>query len=323
MTSAPLPDIRIPSDLLPADGRFGSGPSKVRSAAVEELAAAAPSYLGTSHRRDSVRAVVKRIRHGMASLFGLPDGYEVVLGNGGATQFWDIATFGLIEKRSQHLSFGEFSSKFAAQAAAAPHLDAPDVIESAPGTHPEAKSTPGIDTYALTHNETSTGVCMDVRRPADADEGSLVLVDATSAAGGMPVDPRQFDAYYFAPQKCFASEGGLWLAAVLPRSDRADRHASSGGRTVGPRDPRLPPRRRELEAGPDVQHARASPRSSSRRAGRLDARQGRAWNGRRPAVASRRPRSTGGPTARRSHSRSSPRPGIAAQWWRPSTSIPR
>ncbi len=229
VTTPSLPDIRVPSDLHPADGRFGSGPSKVRPAAIEALAAAAPSYLGTSHRRDGVRSVVGRIRHGMEALFSLPEGYEVVLGNGGATQFWDVSLYCLIDKRSQHLAFGEFSSKFAAQVAAAPHLDAPEIIESPPGTHPEAKAARGIDVYALTHNETSTGVCMDIVRPTGADDGSLVLVDATSAAGGMPVDPRQFDAYYFAPQKCFGSEGGLWLALCSPAAiERATRLRDRG-----------------------------------------------------------------------------------------------
>jgi phosphoserine aminotransferase len=183
---------------------------------------AAPHYLGTSHRRPTVRSVVGRIRSGLAELFNLPDGYEVILGNGGTTAFWDGATFGLIEQRSQHLSFGEFSSKFAAAVAGAPHLEAPDVIESEPGTWPEPKPHHGVDVYALTHNETSTGVLAPLRRPDDGQ--ALTLVDATSAAGGVRVDPTQFDVYYFAPQKCFASDGGLWLAlcspAALARIDR-------------------------------------------------------------------------------------------------------
>src|SRR5919106_5727074 len=150
-------DVRIPAELRPGDGRFGSGPSKVRSEAVTALAEAAPSYLGTSHRRETVRSVVRRARDGLATLFGLPDGYEVLLGNGGTTAFWDAAALGLIERRSQHLSFGEFSSKFAAVVRDAPHLDAPEVVESPPGTNPEARAGAGLDTYALTHNETSTG----------------------------------------------------------------------------------------------------------------------------------------------------------------------
>jgi len=209
-------NITIPSDLLPRDGRFGCGPSKVPVSSVDELASKAKTFLGTSHRRAGVRDVVKHIREGLAELFSLPDGYEVVLGNGGATAFWDIATFCLIEKRSEHLSFGEFSSKFAKAARQAPHLEDPVVIESEPGTHPEAVTNPDVDAYALTHNETSTGVAMEVLRPENAQ--GLVLVDATSAAGGMRVDPTQFDAYYFSPQKCFASDGGLWVALMSPRA---------------------------------------------------------------------------------------------------------
>jgi phosphoserine aminotransferase len=225
-------DIRIPDGLKPSDGRFGSGPSKVRPAQVEALAQAAPTYLGTSHRQKAVKSVVGRLRRGLAELFSLPDGYEVVLGNGGTTCFWDIATFCLIERRSQHLSFGEFSSKFAAAAKAAPHLEEPWIIESATGTHPEAVADPDIDLYALTHNETSTGVAMSISRPAGATPadqgGGLVAVDATSGAGGMRVDPSEFDAYYFAPQKCFAADGGLWLALLSPAAlDRVERLAAS------------------------------------------------------------------------------------------------
>jgi len=209
-------DIRIPTSLLPADGRFGAGPSKVRQETVSALAAAAPMYLGTSHRQKGVRTVVGRLREGLSALFDLPDGYEVVLGNGGATQFWDIATFCLIGRRSQHLTFGEFSSKFAAAAAAAPHLEDPEVISSPPGTHPIPEARADIDLYALTQNETSTGVAMPVARPDGAPPGSLVAVDATSAAGGLRVDVAETDAYYFAPQKCFGSDGGLWVALLSP-----------------------------------------------------------------------------------------------------------
>lgn len=209
-----IPDITIPPDLLPADGRFGSGPSKVRTPAVDALRDAAPGYLGTSHRKEGVRSVVRRVREGLVALFALPEGHEVLLGNGGATAFWDAAAFGLIEKRSQHLCFGEFSSKFAAVVEGAPHLEGPQRIMSDPGTHPAPQADPRVDTYALTQNETSTGVSMPIVRP-DRTEG-LVLVDATSAAGGMPVDPAEYDAYYFAPQKCFASDGGLWLAVCSP-----------------------------------------------------------------------------------------------------------
>lgn len=203
----------LPPELCPSDGRFGSGPSKVRPDAVARLSAAAPLLLGTSHRRDGVRDLVRRIRTGLTDLWGLPEGYEILLGNGGTTAFWDAAIFGLIERRSEHLAFGEFSSKFASAARAAPHLDDPVVIESEPGTHPEPVADASVDAYALTHNETSTGVMTNVRRPSDT---GLTLVDATSAAGAMPVDPREFDVYYFAPQKVFGSEGGLWVAACSP-----------------------------------------------------------------------------------------------------------
>jgi phosphoserine aminotransferase len=230
------PDIVIPANLLPGDGRFGSGPSKVRPEAVAALASAAGSYLGTSHRQPTVKSVVGSVRDGLARLFALPDGYEVVLGNGGTTCFWDAATFGLIERRSQHLTFGEFSSKFAVAARTAPHLDEPDVIESEPGTHPDPVARDGIDLYALTHNETSTGVMMQIRRPpglpGPMDGGGLVAVDATSGAGGLPVDPTQFDAYYFAPQKCFGSDGGLWLALLSPAAMERIAAIAASGRWV-------------------------------------------------------------------------------------------
>jgi phosphoserine aminotransferase len=214
------PDIAIPANLLPRDGRFGSGPSKVRPEAVEALAKAAGTYLGTSHRQKTVKSVVGSLREGLSQLFSLPDGYEVALGNGGTTCFWDAATFGLIERKSQHLTFGEFSSKFAAAAADAPHLDQPEVITSEVGTHPVPVAREDVDLYALTHNETSTGVMMPVARPdgaaRPADGGGLVAVDATSGAGGLRVDPGQFDVYYFAPQKSFGSDGGLWFALLSP-----------------------------------------------------------------------------------------------------------
>jgi len=224
--------IVIPDGLRPADGRFGSGPSKVRPAALAALAASGARYLGTSHRQKPVRDVVARVRSGLAQLFTLPDGYEVVLGNGGTTAFWDIALLNLVRERSQHLVFGEFSSKFADAVAAAPFLDEPDVIRSEPGSHPRPKAIPGVDTYAFTHNETSTGVAMPIRRVAGVDDGSLVLVDATSAAGGLPVEVAETDVYYFAPQKSFASDGGLWLALMSPAAVERVSEVRSSGRWV-------------------------------------------------------------------------------------------
>ena len=218
------PKITIPTELLPSDGRFGCGPSRVRPEAVAALAARADGYLGTSHRKPNVRDVVGRLRSGLGELFSLPDGWEVVLGNGGTTVFWDAALFGLIERRSQHVVFGEFSSKFAAAVDSAPHLDPPVVIEADPGGCAEPV-VGDVDVYALTHNETSTGVAAPLTRP---DDGGLVAVDATSAAGGLRWDHAAVDVYYFAPQKCFASDGGLWLALCSPAAvDRIGRISSS------------------------------------------------------------------------------------------------
>ena len=206
--------VQIPSELKPADGRFGCGPSKVRPEALEHLAARS-DLMGTSHRQAPVRDVVGRVREGLAELFSLPDGYEIVLGNGGSTAFWDVAAAGLIRSRSLHLAFGEFSQKFATAAAGAPFLQDPIVVSSEPGTAPAPVGDPEADVIAWAHNETSTGVMVDVQRPADAGE-ALVLIDATSGAGGLPVDMSQADAYYFAPQKSFGSDGGLWVAALSP-----------------------------------------------------------------------------------------------------------
>jgi phosphoserine aminotransferase len=221
--------INIPEDLKPADGRFGCGPSKVRPEQLDALADWGARYLGTSHRQSPVRAVVSRVRSGVSELFSLPGGYEVILGNGGTTAFWDIAAFGLVGERAQHLAFGEFSSKFAKVTAAAPWLAEPTVIESAAGTHPVPHAETGVDAYALTHNETSTGVAMPVSRVAGADPGALVLVDATSGAGGLPASVSEADVYYFAPQKCFAADGGLWIALMSPAAlERAAAIAASG-----------------------------------------------------------------------------------------------
>jgi phosphoserine aminotransferase len=221
--------IEIPTDLRPVDGRFGCGPSKVRPEAVAALSEIATSVLGTSHRQAPVRALVRHVREGLATLFELPDGYEVVLGNGGTTAFWDIAAFGLIRERSQHLAFGEFSSKFGQVAKSAPFLGEPSIVKAEPGTRSRPRAEAGIDAYAWPHNETSTGVMAPVERPAGADQDALVLIDATSGAGGLPVDITQADVYYFAPQKCFASDGGLWVALMSPAAlARVDEIAASG-----------------------------------------------------------------------------------------------
>ncbi len=209
-------NISIPNELLPVDGRFGSGPSLVRKSDLDALANLSESYMGTSHRQSPVKDMVGRLRDGLSVLFGLPDDWEIILGNGGSTLFWDAATFSLISEKSHHLVFGEFSSKFATASRAAPHIDEPVVAEFEPGTGPLVEES-DADTYAFTHNETSTGVSMDLQRPAhmSADE-AIVLVDATSAAGGIVWDADNVDCYYFAPQKCFASDGGLWIAACSP-----------------------------------------------------------------------------------------------------------
>lgn len=224
--------ITIPAELLPADGRFGSGPSKVRPEQVEALCAIGRTVLGTSHRQAPVKNLVKEVREGLAQFFSLPEGYEVVLGNGGATAFWDIAAFGLVRDRAQHLTFGEFSSKFASVTRKAPFLGEPTVIASDPGTLPSPKAEAGVDVYAWAHNETSTGVMAPVRRVEGADDDALVLVDATSGAGGLPVDVSQADVYYFAPQKSFASDGGLWLALFSPAALARVEEVQASGRWV-------------------------------------------------------------------------------------------
>jgi phosphoserine aminotransferase len=226
------PRITLPTELRPRDGRFGSGPGKVRPEAVAALAASGPAYLGTSHRRAPVRGLVRRVREGVAELFGLPDGYEVVLGNGGSTAFWDAAAFGLVRRRAQHLDFGEFSAKFAAVTRSAPWLEGPTVISAEPGTLAYPRAESGVDVYAWPHNETSTGVMAPIRRVDGADPDALVVIDATSGAGGLPLDPTQVDAYYFAPQKCFASDGGLWIAAMSPPALARIGEIAPGGRYV-------------------------------------------------------------------------------------------
>jgi phosphoserine aminotransferase len=211
----------LPDELKPADGRFGCGPSKVRPQALERLATEGSALMGTSHRQKPVKAIVGEIRAGLRELFALPDGYEIALGNGGATAFWDAAAFGLIRERSLHLAFGEFSQKFATVTSGAPFLAEPVVVAADPGDAPDPASVgsraaeAGADAIAWAHNETSTGVMAPVVRPDGAGD-ALVLIDATSGAGGLPVDVAQADAYYFAPQKSFASDGGLWLALLSP-----------------------------------------------------------------------------------------------------------
>ena len=205
--------LEIPQDLKPADGRFGCGPSKVRPEALATLASDGASVMGTSHRRQPVKALVGRVREGIAVLLGLPDGYEVALGNGGTTVLWDGLAAGLIRERALHLTYGEFSSKFANVTAGAPFLGDPLIVSAEPGDAPEPTSDPSADVVAWAHNETSTGVMVPVSRPPG---DSLVLIDATSGAGGLPLDPSAADAYYFAPQKSFAGDGGLWIAALSP-----------------------------------------------------------------------------------------------------------
>nr|WP_157887794.1 phosphoserine transaminase [Frondihabitans sp. PAMC 28766] len=221
-----MTDITIPQDLLPADGRFGCGPSKIRGAQLEHLVTQGASILGTSHRQAPVKDLVGRVREGLADLFSVPEGYEVVLGDGGSTAFWDAASFGLIDKRAENLSFGEFGSKFA-KAAGAPWLEKPHVITADGGSRAEVEIVAGVDVYAWPHNETSTGVMAPVTR-VRGDAGALTVVDATSAAGGAQFDAAESDVYYFAPQKNFASDGGLWFALMSPAAlERIDRIAAT------------------------------------------------------------------------------------------------
>jgi phosphoserine aminotransferase len=222
-----MPEITLPPELLPADGRFGCGPSKVRAEQVDAIVRASADLLGTSHRQAPVKDLVGSVRSGFEDLFSLPDGYEVILGNGGSTAFWDAAAFGLIERRSENLTFGEFGQKFA-KAAAAPWLEAPLVRDAPGGSRSEVEVAEGIDVYAWPHNETSTGVMAPVRRVA-GDDGALTVIDATSAAGGISIDASETDVYYFAPQKNFASDGGLWFALFSPAAlERVNRVAASG-----------------------------------------------------------------------------------------------
>jgi phosphoserine aminotransferase len=232
MTKAADPTtLVLPADLKPSDGRFGCGPSKVRPEQVAALASAGAELLGTSHRQKPVKSLVGRVRSGLRELFSLPEGYELVLGNGGTTAFWDAAAFGLVRERALHLTYGEFSSKFAKVTQGAPFLADPVVVSASPGDAPVPAAADGTDVITWAHNETSTGVMVPVTRPAGSD-GSLVLVDATSGAGGLPVNVEDADAYYFAPQKCFASDGGLWVALLSPAAQERISEIAASGRWV-------------------------------------------------------------------------------------------
>jgi phosphoserine aminotransferase len=225
-------DIVIPAELLPADGRFGSGPSRVRKAQVDALSGVWQTYLGTSHRQKTVKSQVGRLRTGLSDLFSLPEGYEVVLGNGGSTAFWDIAGFGLVRDRAQFLSFGEFGAKFASGVKKAPHLGDPTILKSDPGSAPSFAAEAGIDAYCSPHNETSTGVAITPKRVVDADPDALMVFDATSGAGGLPIDAADFDTYYFAPQKSFGSDGGLWFALMSPAAIARAAQIKQSGRWI-------------------------------------------------------------------------------------------
>jgi phosphoserine aminotransferase len=224
-----MADIRIPDEIKPADGRFGCGPSKVRPEAVEALVGVSTTYLGTSHRQKPVRDQVARLRRGLAELFSLPSGYEVVLGNGGTTAFWEVAAFSLIRDKAQFASFGEFGAKFAKAVQDAPFLAEPTIFVTDPGSAPALRAEDGVDAYCTPHNETSTGVAVPVRRVPGATADALMLHDATSGAGGLEVDLTETDAYYFAPQKCLGSDGGIWIALLSPAAlERATEVKGSG-----------------------------------------------------------------------------------------------
>ncbi|HTX11089.1 MAG TPA: aminotransferase class V-fold PLP-dependent enzyme, partial [Solirubrobacteraceae bacterium] len=237
MTTTEMAQITIPGDLKPADGRFGCGPSKVRPQAIANLAGDGAAVMGTSHRQKPVKSLVGEIRAGLRELFGLPNGYEVTLGNGGATAFWDAAAFGLVRERALHLTYGEFSSKFASVTAGAPFLADPVVVSADPGDAPDpgglAAPDGPVDVVTWAHNETSTGVMVPVQRPA-ATGDALVLIDATSGAGGLPVDVSQADAYYFAPQKSFAADGGLWVALLSPAAQERIAELAASERWIPP-----------------------------------------------------------------------------------------
>ena len=234
MTASTSTDLQIPADLKPADGRFGCGPSKVRPEQLAALAGPGAALMGTSHRQKPVKSLVGRVRAGLTELFGLPAGYEVVLGNGGSTAFWDAAAFGLVRDRALHLTYGEFSAKFADSTRGAPFLADPVVVSAEPGSAPAPQADPSCDVLAWAHNETSTGVSVPVVRPEGAGAGQLVVIDATSGAGGLPLDATQVDAYYFAPQKGFAADGGLWIALLSPAALQRIAELAAGERWIPP-----------------------------------------------------------------------------------------
>ncbi len=272
MTSA-TGTAQIPTELKPADGRFGCGPSKVRPEALEKLAGQS-KLMGTSHRQAPVRDLVGRVRSGLAELFALPDGYEIVLGNGGTTAFWDAACAWLVRERALHLTYGEFSQKFAKATKGAPFLADPIVVEAEPGDAPAPVADPAADVIAWAHNETSTGVMVPVRRP-DGSGDALVLIDATSGAGGLPLDASQADVYYFAPQKAFGADGGLWLAALSPAAIARIGELDGARRPLAAWLPLAADGAGELAQGADLQHARPRHPAAARRPGRVDAVAGR------------------------------------------------
>ena len=266
---------QIPKDLLPVDGRFGCGPSKVRPEQIERLAASGPEFLGTSHRQAPVKDIVERVREGLAELFSLPDGYEVALGNGGTTAFWEAAACWLVRERALCLTYGEFSRKFAERAYRGPVPGRPDRADGRAGHGVRCpRGTRRVDAIGWAHNETSTGVMVPVERPAGS-EGALVLVDATSAAGGLPVHLGQADAYYFAPQKGFASDGGLWLALLSPAAIARIEELDAATDRWQPQFLSLADRARELAQRPDLQHAGPRHPVPARRADRVDERRWR------------------------------------------------
>ncbi len=234
MTASTATDLQIPEDLLPADGRFGCGPSKVRPEQLVALSGAGAALIGTSHRQKPIKSLVGRLRSGLSELFSLPEGHQVVLGNGGSTAFWDAAAFGLVRERALHLAYGEFSAKFAESTRGAPFLADPVVVKAEPGSAPEPQADPTCDVLAWAQNETSTGVSVPVVRPAGTTDGQLVVVDATSGAGGLPLDPTQVDTYYFAPQKGFAADGGLWIALMSPAALERVAELAAGERWIPP-----------------------------------------------------------------------------------------